>query len=108
MAQTFKFDEEKQKRQSLSSPSLQREHEHGGGNGGGNDMLEARVKKIEEDLHTIKTDIAVIKSNYSSKEDISSIRIELHQSISGQTKWVAATIIAVAGASLAVARFIFL
>lgn len=46
-----------------------------GGNGGdGMDTriakLESEVSKIKENLNDIKTDIAVIKSNYAKKEDV--------------------------------------
>ncbi|EBA3494502.1 hemolysin XhlA, partial [Salmonella enterica] len=50
-------------------------------------MLEKRIQKLEDDLAAIRTDLAVIKSNYATKEDIASIRIEVHQSIAAQTKW---------------------
>lgn len=80
---------------------------HGGGDGGGDNMLEKRVKQIEDSLAEIRTDIAVIKSNYATKEDIASVRIEVHQSITAQTKWLAATMIAIAGISMAIAKLIF-
>ncbi|WP_273856062.1 hemolysin XhlA [Serratia liquefaciens] len=71
----------------------------GGGNGGGNDMLE-REKKLEDQVLTLVTDIAVIKSNYVTKAD-------LHEEISKQTKWIAATIIGTTGLALTVAKLIF-
>ncbi|MFH4945119.1 hemolysin XhlA [Enterobacter hormaechei] len=80
---------------------------HGGGGGGGDDMLENRVKKLEDDLAAIRADMAVIKSNYANKEDIASVRIELHQSISAQTKWLAATMLGITGLAMAVAKLIF-
>lgn len=80
---------------------------HGGGDGGGDSMLEKRVKQVEDSLAEIRTDIAVIKSNYATKEDIASVRIEVHQSITAQTKWLAATMIAIAGISMAIAKLIF-
>lgn len=80
---------------------------HGGGGSGGDDMLEKRVKKLEDDLAAVRADIAVIKSNYANKEDIASVRIELHQSISAQTKWLAATLLGVTGLAMAVAKLIF-
>ncbi|MDP8858634.1 MULTISPECIES: hemolysin XhlA [Serratia] len=73
--------------------------QHGGGNGGGNDMLD-RVKKLEDQVLTLVTDIAVIKSNYVTKAD-------LHEEISKQTKWIAATIIGTTGLALTVAKLIF-
>ncbi|MEN4530495.1 hemolysin XhlA [Pantoea agglomerans] len=89
-------------------PSDLRPHtpSHGDGNGGGSDMLE-RVKKLEEQMSSLVTDVAVMKSNYATKEDVSSVRIEVHQAISAQTKWLAATMIGVAGISMAVAKLIF-
>lgn len=72
----------------------------GGGDGsGGNDMIE-RVKKLEEQMLSLLTDVAVIKSNYVTKAD-------LHEEISKQTKWIAATIIGTTAAALAVARLLF-
>lgn len=72
---------------------------NGNGNGGGDDMLE-RVKKLEAQLLTLVTDIAVVKSNYVTKAD-------LHEEISKQTKWIAATIIGTTGLALTVAKLIF-
>lgn len=43
---------------------------HGGGGGGSDDML-ARVRKLEDDLQTIKTDLAVMKSNYATTTNVS-------------------------------------
>ncbi|MDE8556138.1 hypothetical protein [Pantoea vagans] len=50
---------------------------HGGGNGGGDDMLE-RVKKLEDQVSAIGTDIAVIKATICTKED-------LQKELNGQT-----------------------
>jgi hypothetical protein len=72
---------------------------HDGGNGGGDDMLE-RVKKLESQMLSLLTDVAVIKSNYVTKAD-------LHEEISKQTKWIAATVIGTTGLALTVAKFIF-
>lgn len=74
---------------------------HGGGGPGGEEsMLEKRVDKLEQDLASLKVDIAVIKSNYATRED-------LHKEIGIQTKWIAATIIATTGMALAIAKYLF-
>ncbi|HDL7020309.1 TPA: hypothetical protein PXN62_003046 [Yersinia enterocolitica] len=62
-------------------------------------MLE-RVKKLESQMLSLLTDVAVIKSNYVTKAD-------LHEEISKQTKWIAATVIGTTGLALTVAKFIF-
>lgn len=81
----------------------QQSHHHDksndGGNGGGDDMLD-RVKKLEEQVLALVTDIAIIKSNYVTKAD-------LHEEISKQTKWIAATVIGTTGLALTVAKLIF-
>ncbi|MDE9455564.1 hypothetical protein KKJ05_17735 [Xenorhabdus bovienii] len=59
-----------------------------------------RIKELEKEVSTIKTDVAVMRSNYVT-------RAGLHEEIGKQTKWTAVTIIATAGISLAVAKFIF-
>lgn len=79
----------------------------GNDNGGGNDMLETRVQQLEKDMSEIKRDVAVIKSNYATKEDVLSLKVELHQSISNQTKWIVATLFAVTGLALALAKYLF-
>ncbi|WP_217549031.1 hypothetical protein [Pantoea sp. GbtcB22] len=49
---------------------------YGDGNGGGDDMLE-RVKKLEEKVNSLVTDIAVIKSNYATSSDVSNVKTEI-------------------------------
>jgi hypothetical protein len=80
-------------------PSAPHTIKHGDGDGGGDDMLD-RVKKLEGQVLTLVSDIAVIKSNYVTKAD-------LHEEISKQTKWIAATIIGTTGLALTIAKLIF-
>ncbi len=39
--------------------------------------MEIRVKTLEEKVESLVTDVAVIKSNYATKEDVSTIRVEI-------------------------------
>jgi len=76
---------------------------YGDGNGGGGDML-ARVKKLEDDMQTIKTDLAVIKSNYATGMDVASVKTEvanskaeLHSALRLQALTIIGSMIAIIG-----------
>ncbi|MDO6405043.1 hypothetical protein [Pantoea phytobeneficialis] len=62
--------------------------------------MEIRVSKLEQDLSEMKTDLAVIKSNHATRSD-------LLEEIGKQTKWLMASMAAIAGVSLALARWLF-
>lgn len=49
---------------------------YGSGGGGGDDMLQ-RIKDLEKDMHGIKTDLAVMKSNYATKADVSDAKFSI-------------------------------
>ncbi|MFC0179014.1 hemolysin XhlA [Thorsellia kenyensis] len=76
-------------------------------NNSGGGRMDDRLNKLEGQVDSMKLDITVIKSNYSTKEDIANVRSEIHSTISNQTKWLAGIIIGVASIALAVARFLF-
>ncbi|HDL6510091.1 TPA: hypothetical protein PXS19_002475 [Yersinia enterocolitica] len=43
------------------------------------------LKEFEKEMDYIKTDIETIRSNYATKEDIQSVKDELHKALSMQT-----------------------
>lgn len=69
-------------------------------------MLE-RVVKLEEQVAGLVVDVAVIKSNYATREDVYNLREEMHRLITAQTKWGVATLLAVMGLGLTIAKVIF-
>jgi len=83
------------------------------GDGGGSDDgdppmsdLTARVEHLEADMRSVREDVAVIKSNYATKADISEMRAEMHSALRQQTMWSVGTIIAMAGLVFAIMRFL--
>ncbi|POU03993.1 hemolysin XhlA [Escherichia sp. ESNIH1] len=66
--------------------------------------MEIRVKTLEEKVESLVMDVAVIKSNYATKEDTSAIRIEvanvkaeLHSVIRTQAMAIIGSMIAITG-----------
>ncbi|EJH7012867.1 hypothetical protein NFT50_001270 [Salmonella enterica] len=57
-------------------PNPHNDEKHGGGDGGGDDMLQ-RVKDLEKDVQQMKTDIAVMRSNYATKSDVSDAKTSI-------------------------------
>ncbi|MDT8895666.1 hypothetical protein RSO41_13495 [Halomonas sp. I1] len=68
--------------------------------------LQHRVEQLETDMRSVREDVAVMKSNYATKSDISELRAELHSSLRQQTMWSIGTIIAMAGLVFAIMRFL--
>ncbi|WAH51643.1 hypothetical protein LMA04_16240 [Pseudescherichia vulneris] len=73
--------------------------------------MEIRVKTLEEKVESLVTDVAVIKSNYATKEDVSTIRVEiaetnvriadvkaeLHNTLRAQVTTIIGSMIAITG-----------
>lgn len=70
--------------------------DNGGGGGNYGDM-EARVKALEDSLNALQQDVAVIRSNYATKED-------LHKELSAQT-WRLVTFVCSFGTALVAATY---
>lgn len=51
-------------------------YQNGGGDGGG-DSMQQRVQKLEENVQQMKTNIAVIHSNYATKSDVSDAKTSI-------------------------------
>jgi hypothetical protein len=59
--------------------------------------MEARVRKLEDDLAAVKTDLAVMRSNYVTKED-------LHRELHATTWKIIGTFAVLCGAVFWIAR----
>lgn len=67
--------------------------------------LTARVERLENTVNDIKLDVAVIKSNYATKQDLSELRAEMHKSFSEQTRWIIIAMATLIAITTAVQRF---
>lgn len=73
----------------------------GGGGGGDTSNLEKRINNLEMDIKSIREtisttaqDIAIIKSNYVTKADLSDVKTDLSDAVHTQTKWLCGILIA--------------
>lgn len=69
-------------------------------------MLE-RIRPVEGKVEALLIDAAVIKANYATRQDVESVRKELHSSIASQTKWLVAALFMVLAAGLTLAKWLF-
>ncbi len=66
--------------------------------------MEIRVKTLEEKVESLVTDVAVIKSNCATKENMSTLgievanfKVELHNALKVQTMTIIGSMIAITG-----------
>jgi len=101
--------------------------DQGGQPPGGGKGMQERVKRLEdhvtklvadvaviksnyatkEDVAAVKADVAVIKSNYATKEDVAAIKVDLYKAMMTQTKWMVTTQFVTLGAGLSLAKLLF-
>jgi flagellar biosynthesis/type III secretory pathway M-ring protein FliF/YscJ len=83
-------------------------------NGGGppdDPRMEERVKKLEglvektvERIVNIERDVAVVRSNYATKEDLRGVAVDLHKELNAQT-WKLVTFVCGFGTALVAATY---
>lgn len=66
-----------------------------------------RVMLLEAQVETLLIDVAVMKANYATREDVESVRGELQSSLAVQTKWLVASLFIVLGTGLGLAKLLF-
>ena len=68
--------------------------------------LELLAGKTLERVTTLEVDLAVIKSNYATKEDVARIKEDIAKSEVTLLKWFIGTAVTLTGLAFAAARFI--
>lgn len=61
--------------------------------------MESRIQRLEADVATIKADLAVVRSNYATKEDLADLTNSL-------VKWMVGTAIGLGVAAVTVMTFV--
>lgn len=85
----------------ISLPGKERQLDGEGGGPHDPDM-ETRVKKLEDDMLLIKTDLGIIKANHATKADVAALETSIHKELHALT-W---KLIGVAGALVAAVYFV--
>jgi hypothetical protein len=86
--------------------SLQQEDVAGAGGPPYDGSMEARVKRLEEDVAAIKTDLAVVRSNYVTKADVQAVENRLIKWMIATTVGMVATTVSVGVGSVTVLTFL--
>lgn len=75
--------------------------------------MEQRVKALEETMASLRQDVAIVRSNYATREDLASVRTEmqglradLHKSLNEQTWKVIGAAALLAAAVYAFAKYV--
>ena len=73
--------------------------------------LEHRVSHLEQDVSSIKEDVREIRKDIADARQnmmqaITNLRVELHQSLNTQTKWMVGFMAGIAAVTLTIARFL--
>jgi hypothetical protein len=70
--------------------------------------MECRIKTLDEDMVIVKTDLAVIRNNYCTKEDLAKLETRLVGAMGELERrlifWFIATMIAAIGLNLGITR----
>lgn len=61
----------------------------------------------KEDVASIRADVAVIKSNYATKADVEALKVDFYKALMKQTTWLAASQFVTLGAGLTLAKMLF-
>ena len=67
--------------------------------------LELLAGKTLERITALEVDLAVIKSNYATKEDVAGVKEDIAKLEVTLLKWFIGTAVTIAGVAFAVARF---
>lgn len=66
--------------------------------------MEARLIKVEERLAAVERDVAVIRSNYVTREDLQALQVALFKELNAQT-WRLVTFVCGFGTALVAATY---
>jgi len=68
--------------------------------------MEDRVKKLEESIVNLVSDVGAMKSNYATKADIQAVETSIQKSANETIKWVVGTAIVIAVGAITIMTFV--